>query len=152
MKLAPFCLLVFLVACGGAADPHEWSCRLERVVDGDTIAVICAGEKSRVRLLRIDTPERDEAGYEAAAVALRRMIGHDPVRLEFEKPGLPVKDDYDRWLAYVYVRDQNLNVEMVRSGWSEFWTRYGEGRFADAFRRAEREAREARRGMWARPR
>ena len=37
---------------------------------------------------------------------------------------------------------------MVRPGRSPFWTKYGEGRYADEFREAEREAREAGRGLW----
>lgn len=142
-------LCLVFAACGAAADERAWSCRLERVVDGDTIHARCRGESVKVRLLRIDTPERDEAGYQAAATALRRILGADPIELEFEKPGLPVADDYGRLLAYVRVRGENANVEMVRLGWSRFWTKYGEGRLAADFRRAEREAREAQRGLWA---
>jgi len=39
----------------------------------------------------------------------------------------------------------------VRPGWSTFWTRYGRGRLADQFEAAEAEAREAKRGLWAKP-
>ena len=41
-----------------------------------------------------------------------------------------------------------MNVEMVRLGWSRFWIKYSEGKYADEFRKAEREAREAERGLW----
>lgn len=151
MSRALLCAALLLVACEGrAADPDDaWTCQLTRVVDGDTLHARCDGEKVKVRLLRIDTPERDEAGYRAAGAALRRFLGGDPIALEFERPGLPVADDYGRLLAYVRVRGELANVEMVRLGWSPFWTKYGQGRYADAFRRAEREAREAGRGLWA---
>ena len=36
----------------------------------------------------------------------------------------------------------------VRLGWSRFWIKYGEGKYADEFRDAEKEAREAKRGLW----
>jgi micrococcal nuclease len=132
----------------GAAGEYAAPCRLARVVDGDTLDADCAGERVRVRLLRIDTPERGEPGHEAATAALREVLGTGPLELEFEVPGLPVADDYGRLLAYVRVRGGLANVEMVRRGWSPFWTRYGEGRLAAAFRRAEQEARAARRGIW----
>ena len=143
------CLVLLVVGSGARATPGEWSCQLTYVVDGDTIHARCHGEKVKVRLLRIDTVERNEPGYAAAGAALRRLLGDGPIELEFEKPEIPVKDEYGRLLAYVRVRGENANVEMVRLGWSRFWTKYGAGRYADDFRRAEREARDAKRGMWA---
>jgi ankyrin repeat protein len=50
-----------------------------------------------------------------------------------------------RLLAYLFADGKNVNVEMVRRGWSRFDTRWGEGRFAPAFRAAEREAERAER-------
>ena len=143
------CLVLLVAGSGARATPREWSCQLTYVVDGDTIHARCHGEKVKVRLLRIDTVERNEPGYAAAGAALRRLLGDGLIELEFEKPGVPVKDEYGRLLAYVRVRGENANVEMVRLGWSRFWTKYGAGRYADDFRRAEREAREAQRGLWA---
>lgn len=120
------------------ADP----CEVLRVIDGDTLDVHCAGApRERVRLLRIDTPERGRPGYEAASDALRALLGDGPVELEYEEPGVPVRDAYGRLLAYVVADGRVVNVEMVRGGWSPFWTRYGEGRLADTFREAEAEAR-----------
>ena len=151
MTRALLCLAVALVACEGSAAPDAWTCTVTRVIDGDTLHARCDGEseKVKVRLLRIDTPEVKEEGYRAAGAALRRFLGDAPIELEFERPGVPVADDYGRLLAYVRVRGELANVEMVRLGWSEFWTKYGDGRFADSFRPAEREARDARRGLWA---
>jgi micrococcal nuclease len=151
LKRALLCLLgVALAACEGGAAPAAWTCTVTRVVDGDTLHARCDGEreKVKVRLLRIDTPEVEEEGYRAAGAALRRFLGSDAIALEFERPGVPVADDYGRLLAYVRVRGEIANVEMVRLGWSPFWTKYGTGRFAEEFRRAEREARDARRGLW----
>jgi endonuclease YncB( thermonuclease family) len=48
-------------------------------------------------------------------------------------------------LAYLFADGKNVNVERVRRGWSRFDTRWGEGRFAPAFRAAEREAERAER-------
>ena len=120
-----------------------------RVIDGDTIEVRWRGRPERVRLLRIDTPERGRHGYDEATRALERLVGGREVVLEFERPGRVERDKYDRLLAYVIVEGENANVELVRQGWTRFWTRYGAGRLADELTAAEREAREHSAGLWS---
>jgi endonuclease YncB( thermonuclease family) len=124
-----------------------------RVVDGDTIVVRYAPlepQQEYIRMLRIDTPERGEKDYRVATVALSRMIKGKRVSLAFEKPGKPARDRYGRLLAYVILPDgRNACVELVRSGMTTFWTKYGAGRFAEQFRAAEREAKRSRRGLWS---
>ena len=95
-------------------------CSIHAGRSGDTINVIYHGKKERIRLLRIDidTPERDEMGYFRAKKA---FVGGRKVRLEFEVPGKLERGGYGRILAYVWVDDVNVNVEMVRLGWSRFW-------------------------------
>jgi endonuclease YncB( thermonuclease family) len=120
------------------------------VADGDTVRARWEGRKEWFRLLRIDTPEKDEEGYRESRRELVLMVEERIVSIVFEVPGVPERDDYGRLLAYLVIDGRNVNVEMVRAGWSPFWTRYGKGRFAEKFRRAEAEAREAGRGLWGR--
>ncbi len=124
-------------------------CRVLRVIDGDTLDVACDGPEERIRLLRVDTPEREERGYGEARDALRRLVGRREVRLLLEEPGEPVRDRHGRLLAYVYQGERNANAELVRLGWSHYDERFGAGRFGRAFRAAEAEARAAERGLWA---
>jgi len=122
-------------------------CRVTRVVDGDTLIVhyTFAGMETSetVRLLNIDTPERGEPRYDDATEALRSLVAGETVRLEFEDPDKVERDNFGRLLAYVFADGVNVNIEMVRQGWSEFYTKYGEGRYAEEFRSAEGEAEEA---------
>ena len=144
---------VFLLAAGfvggrvtaptRAPGPERTSrnvCRVIRIVDGDTLRVWYQDEDQPVRLLRVDTPERGERGYREATEALTELIQGGEVRLEFESQK---RDSFGRLLCYVFVHELNVNVEMVRRGWSEFYTKHGEGKFAGAFTEAEQEAREA---------
>ena len=113
-------------------------CTVTHVVDGDTVDVACgASGTDRVRLLNIDTPERGEPGYHAASAALAERVAGERVWLAFETPNRPSRGRYGRLLAYLYVDGRNVNVEMVRAGWSDFYVKYGEGRFPDAFEAAE---------------
>jgi len=129
-------------------DSARLACTVDRIVDGDTLDARCAGAKHRVRLLRINTPERGRPGYAEAARALSELVGSGAIALEFETPGVLQRDGFGRVLAYVYRDDRLANVEIVRQGWSTFWTRYGAGRLLEQFGSAEREARAARAGMW----
>ena len=125
--------------------------RVVKVVDGDTIDVE-TGEalrkNERIRLLCINTPERDEAGYERATAALKAKLEQRSVELEFEVAGKPDQDAFHRLLAYVVLDGRNVNVEMVREGWTKFFTKYGEHRLAADFRAAEEEARMHEHGLW----
>ncbi|MGV3614902.1 MAG: thermonuclease family protein [Fimbriimonas sp.] len=119
-----------------------------RVVDGDTLHLDRNGEDVTVRLLRVNTRERGEWGYKQGQSELKRLVDGKRVRLETDDEE---KDRYGRELAYIFVGPKNINLEMVRSGWSPFYTKYGKGDHAEAFAAAEKEARKAKRGLWGRP-
>jgi micrococcal nuclease len=124
-----------------------------KVIDGDTlVARLDDPERTErtetIRLLRIDTPERDEPGYGAAREALKELVRGGEIRLVHEEPRVERRGKYGRLLAYVFVDDLNVNLEMVRLGWSPFHTKYGRGRFAEQFEAAEAEARTAGVGLW----
>jgi micrococcal nuclease len=126
----------------------EWRVVL-RVVDGDTL--ILDGQE-RVRLIGVDTPESvdprrpvEAFGKEAAAFT-RRMAEGKRVRLAYDQQRT---DRYGRTLAYVYLEDGTfLNAEIIRQGYGHAYTRFPFP-YAEEFLQYEREARAARRGLWA---
>ncbi len=125
--------------------------KLERVVDGDTVYIRYFPKEpiqGKLRLLRINTPERGCKGYKEATNALKGLLEGKKLSVKYEVKGVQVTGGYGRLLVYLYAGKLNVNVEMVRLGWSMFYTKYGEGRLAEDFKRAEAEARKARRGLW----
>ena len=61
----------------------------------------------------------------------------------------PSYGKYGRLLAYLYDEDgRNLNLEMIRLGWTPFYRKYGDGRFPVAFTEAHLDAYVRRRGHW----
>ena len=125
--------------------------RVLKIMDGDTIVMSYQSSvpmKEKVRLLNVNTPERGEPGFRQAAQALKKLVANKTVRLEFETPNLPKRDRYGRLLAYVMADGLNVNVELVRQGWSTYWTKYGQSRFRQHFIQAQRQARTAKRGVW----
>lgn len=147
-RSARFWLATLLVA-GMARAAFAQSDTVVRIVDGDTLVLQAAGT---VRLIGIDTPETVDPrvpvqvfGAEASA-ALRQMVANRQVRLAFDQQH---KDKYGRTLAYLYLADGTfVNLEMVRQGYAHAYLDYP-FQHMQQFRAAEREAREARRGLWA---
>ncbi len=128
-----------------SADARIGPCDVAHVIDGDTLTVRCGGRRERVRMLQVDTPERGDPLYEQAGDALEALIGGRTVELEL---GAEKRDDHGRLLAYVFAGGENLNLAMIRAGWSPYFDRYGAGSYAREFAQAERRARAARRGIW----
>ena len=151
-----FGALVALSGCAGDAVVPAGGGRgtpvpVVRVVDGDTIRVDRGGEEM-VRLIGIDAPEVGRYGGEAqcfgeeAGRFLERLLDGERVRLETDSEWL---DRYGRTLAYVYLADGRMaNVLLVRKGYATVTIYPPNDRYEDELRGAEREARDAARGLW----
>jgi micrococcal nuclease len=138
---------LFLLSCSPESD--AFAQRVRQVIDGDTITVSGVGV---VRLLGVDAPEKtggyrdaERFGDEAAAF-MRKLVDGRMVRLEHDGER---KDQYNRTLAYVFLPDGTLaNEAIIRAGLAEVYRRF-EFRLKGRMLAAEREARDAHRGLWA---
>ncbi len=134
-----------------AGDPVR--ARVERVVDGDTIDVNAGGRQVRVRLVGIDTPEvygGVECGGREASASLKTLAPAGRRVTLRTDPTQARTDRYGRLLAYADLGGgRSLQSEQLRRGWASVYIFAGTP-FArtTAFRRIERAARRASRGMW----
>jgi endonuclease YncB( thermonuclease family) len=121
---------------------------VERVVDGDTIAL---GSGTVVRLVQIDAPEvRGSECYadEATATLGELLPPGTAVRIETD-PALDRRDRYGRLLAYVFRNGENVNKTLVERGAASVWFYEGDrGRYAGDLLEAAEEAQAAGRGLW----
>lgn len=119
-------------------------CVLQRIVDGDSITCRHIGA---VRLIGVDSPERDQEPFAAAAtqalVALAPL--GDTLQLE---PDVDAHDRYGRVLAYVWRDGVLLNWLMLRHGWAVVLTVPPNVQFVDYFTAAQERARNEQRGLW----
>lgn len=136
-----------------APQPNRWF--VLRAIDGDTLVLRLEGaeieRKETIRLLNVNTPEKNEPGFLEAKEALQTLVRGGTVELEFEKPDAEKRDGFGRLLAYVIAYGVNVNVELVRQGWSKHYTKYGKGRLHEEFEAAEAEAKTEKRGLWSGP-
>lgn len=97
-----------------------------RVIDGDTLVI---GDQS-VRLLGINTPERGEYLYSEAKKFLEDRVLNKSVELKFGKEKY---DKYNRVLAYIYINSKNVNLELVKEGYANFYFPSGKDEYYDEF-------------------
>lgn len=116
------------------------------VHDGYTITVLIDARKEKVRLTGIDAPELDQAPWgKQSREALKDLVEGKMVRLEMD---IAVRDQNRRLLAYVYVGDMFVNLELVRQGQAVVYTVPPNVAHVNEYRQAQTEAREAGRGVW----
>ena len=125
---------------------------VQSVLDGDTVKILYNGTPTNVRLIGVDTPESVHPtkpvqvfGKEASAFTRNLLMG-ESVYLRFDGDRT---DKYGRLLAYLYRAPDGLfvNLEIVRQGYGYAYTRFP-FKHLELFRHYERQAQEAKKGLW----
>lgn len=93
---------------------YEASGYCYKVVDGDTIWVEGVG---KIRLVGVNTPERNEPGFTEAKDFVTEKCLYKTVYLDIDDK--KNKDRYNRTLAVVYTEDINLNKVLIQNGLGE---------------------------------
>jgi micrococcal nuclease len=155
--LVTLCALALLATASVAAAQSQWtptSAQVTRAIDGEAIEVKIGDRTEIVRYIGIGTPEIQlptrgaERSGEAAKAANARLATGKNVQLVFD---VQRRDRFGRLLAYVYGGDSFLNAELVAAGYAEVATYPPNVRHRETFMTRQREARQARRGLWADP-
>ncbi len=117
------------------------------VLDGDTVLVrLDDGTIDTVRLIGINTPERDECYAAEATVALRDLVLGRRVGLTVDATD---RNIYDRLLRYIWVGDTHVNEQLVAGGYAIARRYPPDTAYADTFDTAQATARAGSVGMWA---
>lgn len=156
-----------------SAAPDKQIATLVKVIDGDTIAVSVNGKSEAVRIIGIDTPEVVDPrktvecfGKEASEKAKVMFENNKTVLLESD-PTQGDRDKYQRLLRYVWIddgseprsagRDRLLDKRgkidfgklMIDGGFASEYTYGIPYKYQDAYKQAEKVAREGKKGLWA---
>jgi len=110
-----------------------------KIIDGDTVVV----EGNHVRLLGIDADERGYPCYNEAKQRLEELILNKEVILEKDQTD---KDQYDRYLRYIFLNSKNINLKLVEEGLAVARFYPEDVKYKDKIIKAETQARENKRG------
>ncbi|OWL88136.1 thermonuclease family protein [Halopseudomonas aestusnigri] len=153
-----FFLVCSLLAGCVQADPPQASCvmppgveavSVRSVTDGDTLRL---ADGRRLRLAGINTPEigRDGKASEPWAQAARRellaLVDSESLQL---KVGDDPQDHYGRTLGYLFdSHGRSVEAQLLQAGLGYAIVIPPNAALADCYLAAERDARQARRGLW----
>ena len=138
---------------------------VDRVVDGDTVAVTINDREEKLRLSNLDTEESNHGsdkpvtpwGKKAKERATELLPAGAPVTLEFAgNEPLEVcleryRDNFGRLLVWLRRDDLDFQERMIADGYSPYFSKYGYADFEPHHHRylaAEREAQTAHVGVW----
>lgn len=155
------CFFLVLSACAADEPTPALQGRVLWVYDGDTLDVETVG---KVRLIGIDTPEREDSGRDQYLVkkgipaARQREIYHaaKAFNIKYVKGqkvslslGEPPRDRHGRLLAYVHLPDGRLlNQLLIEQGLAVVYRRFA-FKLKKEFLAAESRARQSAVGLWA---
>ena len=142
MRLTSRILVVFLFFVSSCVDTYYYSGDVVRVADGDTFTLLVDGGEQRVRLFGVDCPERGQPYSRVATEFARELLASGPVEVK----EMDV-DQYGRVVGVVWISDTiNLNERLLEAGLAWHYTVYDQD---PEWAKLEREARRAKRGLWA---
>lgn len=119
-------------------------CIVVTLKDGDSIQCKAQGA---VRLIGIDTPERDQAPFGTAATAGMAALLPKGVTIQISTDSA-LRDRYGRMLAYAWYQGTSVNWLMIRQGWAVSVRYPPNTRYAELFDAAEGKAKAEQRGLW----
>ncbi|MFH0869288.1 MAG: thermonuclease family protein [archaeon] len=118
------------------------SATVTRVVDGDTVEL---ADLSKVRLGGINTPEKNENYFAEAKENLESLILDKQVYLQKD---ITDKDQYGRYLRYIFTTDKFVNAEQVSAGLASSYEYPPDIKYRFLFDCLEKSAREKGIGIW----
>jgi endonuclease YncB( thermonuclease family) len=148
------CALTILFALYVTFVRADFTAKVQRVVDGDTVHVEDeAGKKFKVRLTGIDAPEKNQPYGLASTYHLRELILNKIVLLKsLPKKGKPYSvDRYKRVLAKIVLDERDINLSQVLSGYAWHFKRYQKQQSPkdrESYSQAELHAKKNNLGLW----
>lgn len=135
MRLQQVAVLMLVLLVPLLTRAASFTGKVVGVIDGDSIEI-------EIRLHGIDCPERGQAfGKEAKQAVSALVLGREVSIQAYDT------DDYGRTIADVFLPDElSVNQQLVREGWCWWYREYAPG--DTLLEQLEKEAREARKGLW----
>lgn len=118
-----------------------------RVIDGDTVEIIVAGESQRVRLLGIDAPEKGQAFGKKSTQSLKNCTKDKSLSVFGEKT-----DRYGRLVGIIFADGVDCNLSQIEQGMAWHYKSYQKDQSTKnqrLYANAEQAAQSDKVGLWA---
>lgn len=115
---------------------EKFEAKAVRVIDGDTLDILSARGRERVRIYGIDAPElKQEFGSKSKAY-LQQLVLNQKLTIFYKD-----KDRYDRIIARITLRGEDVGRRLVSEGYAwAYW--------AKNYELEQMKAKEQKKGLW----
>lgn len=145
MKTKLLLIIFLLLLVPSPVWPAEFTAKVIKVYEGDTLDVLYNGQTERIRLNGIYCPKTDQPfGQNAKDFTFQRILGKEVTVQPYKR------DRHGRTISDVLLADgTNVSQELVKAGLAWHYKRYSKDQvLADL----ETKARTAKQGLWGDPR
>lgn len=119
----------------------DFTGKVVKVADGDTITVLRGREQIKIRLAGIDAPEKAQPFGNVARQSMSETLFGKEVRVVEQG-----RDRYGRTIGRVYQGDIDVSAEQIKQGMAWVYRKYTQ---ETALYQLEDEAKQRRHGLWA---
>ncbi len=134
-------LFLILLLTTTAFSGELLTCKVVKVIDGDTIDVNLTNGTAKIRLYGIDAPEKDQEYGKQSARLLSRLINNEIIKVYVVD-----KDRYGRLVGKIYFEGEYINHTMVKEG-AAWWYKQYASKDID-IKLAEEWAKKEQEGLW----
>lgn len=139
LKKIAFCMALMAQIQAGTIDGV-----VVAITDGDTLKMLTSDKREiKVRLAKIDAPEKTQAFGQASKKSLSDICFNEPLHVEIE-----TIDRYGRTVGTVTCKGVNANMEQIKKGMAWVYVKYTKDK---KFIEEEQKAREKKIGLWSEP-
>ena len=133
-------LLLLFTLCTTAFSGELITCKVVRVIDGDTISVNMPNGTAKIRLYGIDAPESKQEYGQQSTKLLNKLIGDQLIKVYVIE-----KDRYGRLIGKIFFHGEYVNHTMVKEGAAWHYKQYSKD---VELAIAEDWARQEHKGLW----
>ena len=133
-------LLLLFALCTTAFAGELITCKVVRVIDGDTVSVNLTNGTAKIRLYGIDAPESKQEYGKQSTKRLNELIGNQLIKVYVVN-----KDRYGRLVGKIFFEGEYINAIMVKEGAAWHYKQYSKDIELAV---AEQWARQEQEGLW----
>lgn len=152
MKLRKIGLIGVTMFCCNVAIANEIiTGKVVSIADGDTLTILDANhQQHRIRFAQIDAPEIAHGKNKPAQPfgEKSKQSASDMAFGKVARAECPQTDRYGRNVCTIFVEGEDINLAQVRRGMAMVYRQYAH---SPEYFKAEEEAKNSRRGLWADP-
>jgi len=154
MKKIIFLVLTFFIGLNICVAQEKIEVSFGSCIDGDTANLLLNGEKIKVRMLAIDTPEtkhptigEEKFGVEASEYTCNKLKKANKIEIEYDSNSDKL-DKYNRHLVWIWVDEYLLQDDLIKEGLAEVAYLYDEYKYTGTLENHQTIAKVNKVGIW----